>query len=464
MARNTKRKVRRRGRRKKRGFASWSLGKKIGAVLGGTFLAVAVIGMVILASKMNKLKSVKLNTDKLNISDEVQHEEGYTNVALFGLDSRENDLGKGNRSDMIMIASLNNDTKEVKLVSIYRDTLLELDDGSYNKANAAYAFGGPEGAVSLINRNLDMNIEKYVTVNFNALVDVIDAVGGLDLELTHDEVVHMNNYCVETSKVTGKSYEKIEPEVEGTYHLNGVQAVSYSRIRYTAGGDFKRAERQRLVLQKIADKVQNMSVGTVNKIIDSVFPQISTNFTLAEMIGYAKNLTKYKLGDSIGFPADNTTDMLNEVGSVVIPDTLSSNVMEVHKFLFGNDGYTVSSTITSVENGIAEKSSDKAKSGSAVDDDEVPSSAGYKSTYSNSTSGTTGNTSGTTGSGYGTTTGTTGGYSSGSATGSGTTTGTTGSSYGTTGGNYGTTTGGTTGGTTTGTTSGTTTETTDGTE
>ena len=460
MARNTKRKIRRRGRRKKRGFASWSLGKKIGAVLGGTFLAVAVIGMVILASKMNKLKSVKLNTDKLNISDEVQHEEGYTNVALFGLDSRENDLGKGNRSDTIMIASLNNDTKEVKLVSIYRDTLLELDDGSYNKANAAYAFGGPEGAVSLINRNLDMNIEKYVTVNFNALVDVIDAVGGLDLELTHDEVVHMNNYCVETSKVTGKSYEKIEPEVEGTYHLNGVQAVSYSRIRYTAGGDFKRAERQRLVLEKIADKVQNMSVGTVNKIIDSVFPQISTNFTLAEMIGYAKNLTKYKLGDSIGFPADNTTDMLNEVGSVVIPDTLSSNVMEVHKFLFGNDGYTVSSTITSVENGIAEKSSDKAKSGSAVDDDEVPSSAGYKSTYSNSTSGTTGNTSGTTGSGYGTTTGTTGGYSSGSATGSGTTTGTTGSSYGTTGGNYGTT----TGGTTTGTTSGTTTETTDGME
>ena len=460
MARNTKRKVRRRGRRKKRGFASWSFGKKIGAVLGGTFLAVAVIGMVILASKMNKLKSVKLNTDKLNISDEVQHEEGYTNVALFGLDSRENDLGKGNRSDTIMIASLNNDTKEVKLVSIYRDTLLELDDGSYNKANAAYAFGGPEGAVSLINRNLDMNIEKYVTVNFNALVDVIDAVGGLDLELTHDEVVHMNNYCVETSKVTGKSYEKIEPEVEGTYHLNGVQAVSYSRIRYTAGGDFKRAERQRLVLEKIADKVQNMSVGTVNKIIDSVFPQISTNFTLAEMIGYAKNLTKYKLGDSIGFPADNTTDMLNEVGSVVIPDTLSSNVMEVDKFLFGNDGYTVSSTITSVENGIAEKSSDKAKSGSAVDDDEVPSSAGYKSTYSNSTSGTTGNTSGTTGSGYGTTTGTTGGYSSGSATGSGTTTGTTGSSYGTTGGNYGTTTGGTTGGTT----SGTTTETTDGTE
>lgn len=384
MARNTKRKVRHRGRRRKKGFATWSIGKKIGAILGGTFLSVAIIGSVIVASKMNKLETVSLDTDKLNISDEVQHEEGYTNVALFGLDSRENDLGKGNRSDTIMIASLNNDTKEVKLVSIYRDTLLKLDDGSYNKANAAYSFGGPEGAVSLINRNLDMNIEKYVTVNFNALVDVIDAVGGLDLDLTHDEVVHMNNYCVETSKVTGKSYEKIEPEVEGTYHLNGVQAVSYSRIRYTAGGDFKRAERQRLVLQKIADKAQNMSVGTVNKIIDSVFPQISTNFTLAEMIGYAKNLTKYKLGDSIGFPSENTTDMLNEVGSVVIPNTLSSNVLEVHQFLFGNDDYTVSSTVQEIENGITEKAADKAKNGTKIEDDETPGTKGYSGTISNS--------------------------------------------------------------------------------
>lgn len=376
MARDGQKKVRRRGRRDKNGVASWSLGKKIGLTLGGTFLAVALIGAVIVASKMNKLNTEKLNTDKLNISDEVKHDKGYTNVALFGLDSRENDLGKGNRSDTIMIASLNNETKEIKIVSVYRDTLLQLDDGSYNKANAAYSYGGPEGAVSLINRNLDMNIEKYVTVNFNALVDVIDAVGGLDIDLTDDEVVHMNNYCVETSKVTGKDYERIEPEVAGTYHLNGVQAVSYSRIRYTEGGDFKRAQRQRLVLKKIADKAQNMSVGTVNKIIDSVFPQISTNFTLTEMISYAKDLTKYSFEDSIGFPSENTTDMLNKVGSVVIPKTLSSNVMEVHQFLFGSDGYEVSGTVQDIENGIADKASDRAKDGSTIEDDETPGEAG----------------------------------------------------------------------------------------
>ena len=206
-----------------------------------------------------------------------------------------------------------------------------------------------------------------------------------------------------------------------------------------------------------------MSAGTVNKIIDSVFPQISTNFTLAEIIGYAKDLTKYKLGDSIGFPSENTTDMLNEVGSVVIPKTLSSNVLEVHKFLFGSDGYSVSSTIEGIESGITAKASDKAKSGTTIEDDETPGSKGYSGNYSNNSSGTgtTRSTYGTTGgSTYGTGSyGTSNGYSGGTSTGSGTT-GSTGSTSsgttGTTGGTEGTTTGGGTTGDNTGSTSGTT--------
>lgn len=316
-------------------------------------LAVLAAGIVIVASKMSKLETIEINTDALSISNEIEHESGYVNVALFGLDSREGTLGEGNRSDTMMIASLNLETKEIKLVSIYRDTLLELSDGSYNKANSAYAFGGPEAAVSLINKNMDMNIEKYVSVNFNVLADVIDAVGGLDIKMTDEEVVHMNNYCVETSEVTGKDYTRIEPEVAGTYHLNGVQAVSYARIRYTAGGDMERASRQRLVINKIAEKAQKMNLSTINKIIDSVFPNIATNFTLSEMITYAKYFKDYSLGDSIGFPSQSTSDMLTGVGSVVIANTLSSNVKEVHYFLFGNDGYEVSSTVQSIDNEIA---------------------------------------------------------------------------------------------------------------
>ncbi len=338
-------------RRRRRG--TWSIWKKLGVILGSTAMIVLSTGAVLLASKMTKIETTKLDTDKLNIAEmDEEVETGYLNVALFGLDSRENGLGKGNLSDTMMIASLNKETKEVRLVSIYRDTLLQLHDGSYNKANSAYSFGGPEKAIRLINDNLDMNIEKYVSVNFNALVDVIDAVGGLDLHLTADEVAHMNNYCVETSKVTGVSYTKIEPEVEGDYHLSGVQAVSYSRIRYTEGGDFKRTSRQREVLALIAEKVQDMSLSTINKIIDSVFPQVSTNFTLAEMVAYAKDVKKYTVGESMGFPEKNTFADVDVIGSVVIPDTLTSNVLEVHKFLFGSDGYTVSAKIEKIEKDI----------------------------------------------------------------------------------------------------------------
>ena len=378
--------ARRSHRRRKHGFASWSIGKKLGVILGGTFAAVAATGVVLVASKMTKIETTELDTDKLNIAETSEEQEtGYLNVALFGLDSREGDLGKGNRSDTMMIASLNKATGEVKLVSVYRDTLLKLDDGSYNKANAAYAFGGPEGAISMINRSMDMDISKYVAVNFNALVDVIDALGGLDITLTDAEVVHMNNYCVETSKVTGADYTKIEPEVAGTYHLNGVQAVSYSRIRYTGGGDFERTSRQRHVLELIAEKAQSASFSTLNKIIDKVFPQVSTNFTITEMIAYAKDIAKYKLGDSMGFPDNNSFDMLDVVGSVVIPETLTSNVEDVHKFLFGDDGYTISSNITDIEAGIREKCTHKATSDSEIEsDDDYGSGSGTSNDDSNS--------------------------------------------------------------------------------
>ena len=340
-------------------IAGWSWKKKIIGII--CMMLILVLGMAgavfgYAASKVNKIQKieVKKETLKESITEEVEHKSGYLNVAVFGLDSRDGSLDKGNRSDTIMIASLNNDTKEVKLVSIYRDTLLELDDGSYNKANSAYSFGGPEGAVSLINRNLDMNIEKYVTVNFNALVDVIDAVGGLDLELTHEEVVHMNNYCVETSEITGKKYKKIEPEVAGTYHLNGVQAVSYSRIRYTEGGDFQRTSRQRLVIEKIAEKAKKADLSTINKIIDAVFPEITTSFTSGEIVKMSAGLLQYSIGDNEGFPMDNETpdSIPGYQGSYVVPKGLEENVIKLHKFLFPDEDYTPTDTVKEISDHI----------------------------------------------------------------------------------------------------------------
>ena len=382
----------RRGRRsKKRGFAAWSLGKKIGAILGGTVALVAAAGAVILASKLSKIETTELDSEALSISEEAKERgTGYLNVALFGVDSRDNELDGDTRSDTIMIASLNRETMEVKIVSVYRDTLMEQKDGTLNKANSAYSFGGPEDALAMLNKNLDLDIEHYVTVNFNALIDVIDAVGGIEIDVQEEEISYICGYATEIMKVTGKESPGVtEP---GLQTLNGVQATAYARIRYTAGDDFKRAERQRDVLTKIIEKLQGASLAQINKIIDEVFPEVSTNFTLTEILEYAKDAFDYQLGETTGFPFDKSTDTLANVGSVVIPVTLSSNVEQLHKFLYGeSDMYTASSTVNSISSKIVVKAGDR-----QADTDEATQGIMEQPEETYSGSGT-GNSSGTTG-------------------------------------------------------------------
>lgn len=415
----------RRGRRKKnRGFASWSLGKKIASIVGGTFLVVAAAGAVLLASKLAKIDTVELDADKLNISEEArQRGTGYLNVALFGVDSREGELEKDTRSDTIMIASLNRETLEVKISSVYRDTLLQQTDGTLNKANSAYAFGGPEAAVAMLNENLDMDIEHYVTVNFNALIDVIDAVGGIEIDVQNEEIQYINGYATEIIKVTGKDSAGVSQA--GLQTLNGVQATAYARIRYTTGDDFKRAERQRDVLTKVIEKLQSASLSQINKIIDKVFPEVSTNFTLTEIMEYALDAFDYKLGETTGFPFDKSTDTLNNIGSVVIPVTLESNVQQLHEFFFGTeDGYTPSSAVSTISGNIVAKAGDRVadtdEDSQAImvqpeDDSSYDYSGGYDDGYSDD-SGWTGG-SGTGGSGTGGSGGAGGGTGDGSGTG-----------------------------------------------
>lgn len=418
----------RRGRRSKnRGFASWSLGKKLGIILGGTMALVAVTGAVIVASKLSKIDRQTPTADakELNVSEEARERgTGYLNVALFGVDSRKNELGKGTRSDAIMVASLNRETLEIKISSVFRDTLLEQDDKSIDKANAAYSYGGPEEAVAVLNKNLDMDIERYVTVNFDALIDVVDSVGGVEIDVTEEEVQYVNGYSTEIKKVTGKD----SPDITGPglQVLDGIHATAYTRIRYTAGDDFKRAERQRTVLTKIVENLQKASPAQLNKIIDSVFPQVATNFTMAEILDYAKDAFDYKLVETTGFPFDKTTDELLDVGSVVIPVTLQSNVEQLHKFFYGDgEAYSVSSTVAAISDKIVDKAGDrKADTNEATqeimnqpddEDDDYDykynggSSGGNQNSYGGSSSG---------GSGGGTSSGGGGGGSSSGGSGS----------------------------------------------
>lgn len=263
--------------------------------------------------------------------------QGYTNIALFGVDNRSNGNYDSGNSDSIMIASINNKTKEVKLVSVYRDTLLDVGDDSYRKCNYAYNHGGAEAAINMLNTNLDLDIENYVAVDFYALVEAVDALGGVEIDVTPQEAQVMNaSYIDPTSQITGIKSSHVSP---GLQTLDGVQAVSYCRIRYTAGDDFKRTERQRLVLTKLAEKANDANLLQLNSLINAVFDDVSTSLKLSQIISLASAMRNYTLVDTAGFPFAKCTGTYGKRGSLVVPCTLESNVSQLHAYLFGTEDY-----------------------------------------------------------------------------------------------------------------------------
>ena len=352
--------------------------KRVLLILGCVLLCVIFGAVAYVYAKWSKIDTQEIKAEDLIINEEVKKNkevdlgEGYTNVALFGVDSRDGNLGEGNRTDCIIVASLNNETKEIKMVSVYRDTLLDLSEGTYQKCNAAYSYGGPVMAINMLNMNLDLDIEDYVTVDFGAIADTIDLLGGVEIEVTEEELPYINNYIPETAKSAVKTPKLLESA--GLQLLDGTQATTYARIRSTAGGDFTRTEWQRLVIEKMFEKAKQADLKTLNAIIDRVFPQVSTSFTLPEILNYASAYSEYTLVGNMGFPQDNYTDMLSEIGSVVVPDDLVSNVTKLHEFLFGTTGYTPSSTVQTVSSNITytanttQSSSEETYDDGSVDD------------------------------------------------------------------------------------------------
>lgn len=280
-------------------------------------------------------------------------QEGYTTIALFGGDSREGQLEAGTHADTIIVASIDNETKEIRLISIYRDTLVQEANGRLKKANNAYFQGGPQEAINMLNRNFDLDIEHYVTVDFKALADTIDLLGGIEMDVSAEEAVETNKYIVETAMVVDKEVHYVS---EGVQILDGVQAVTYARIRKNVGGDYARTERQRLVIQKVVEKAKQTDLVTINAIIDKVFPQISTSFSLGELIKLAAGVLQYELGETGGFPFEHADSSIDGVGSVVVPLGVAENVEELHAFLYPKDEYTVSQTVIDIASEIEDAS------------------------------------------------------------------------------------------------------------
>lgn len=344
--------------KEKRGPVAWfkslSKGKKIGVIAALVALVLLIVAGCVagyVKSKFDKLDIEQFGEDDIIINETAQDiGVGYTNFVLFGADSRDNDVESDLNTDSIIIVSLNNETKEIKLLSVYRDTLLDVGNNNIQKCNSAYRRGGAKQAINMLNMNLDMNIQKYVTVNWSVVSEVIDMLGGVEVDVTEAEMNAINKYIKGTAKVAGK--EAVYITEPGMQTLDGVQATTYARIRKGVGDDYARTGRQRELIELALKKAIKSDLGMINDIIDTVFPEISTNLTMSEILKYVSNLTKFKIVDNSGFPflKDNAT--LSGRGSCAFSQNFVEDVRMLHEFLFGVADFEPSDKVKEVANDV----------------------------------------------------------------------------------------------------------------
>lgn len=290
-----------------------------------------------------------------SVPDDTDGPVTYTNIAILGVDSRKKDLKSGdNRSDIITIVSINNRTKNVKLLSVYRDTYLKVsyDNTYYDKANTAFSLGGGTQTLHMLNTNFDLNITDYVTVGFLGVINSIDAIGGVDVDIQEDEINEMNEHMTYMSKQLKIKDDPITHA--GLQHLNGIQATAYCRVRHTAGNDYKRTDRQRLVMKLVLDKIKKGNLGTLISVASGVLPEIDTSLSWSEILSLLQNFTEYNIVQSSGVPREN---MLYEGyingAADVIPKDLASNTKWVHRYLYHDLSYQVPMSVLQISDHIA---------------------------------------------------------------------------------------------------------------
>ena len=327
-------------------------------VLLALFIMICVIYVKNYARmKYNEMNINEISADQLLVNEGVKDATaGYRTIALYGVDSRDQNMDAGTNSDSIMIVSINDSTKEIKLVSVYRDTLMDIASGAMNKSqkvNYAYQLGGAVTAINTLNTNLDLNITDYVAVDFSAMASIIDAVGGVNINVVDDEINNFNKNLAEQISISGKYSSGITQA--GQYTLDGQQAVAYSRIRSTGSGDITRTERQRIILLKVIDKLIKADTSSLSAFVDVSFNNISTSLNKDSILDLVKDVAKYNVVDTAGFPfAYEAVDMA-EQGNCLVAADMESNVQALHEYLYGNSHYKVSDTSKQISASLAKE-------------------------------------------------------------------------------------------------------------
>lgn len=327
---------------------------------------------------MDKMNQDTLDSSQIQINSEVKANtdlsqmSGTQVIALVGVDARGvegSELAESMNSDTIILCCIDHDKQEIRMVSIMRDTWMNMakytdEYYEFDKANSAYNRGGPESMLSMLNTNLDFALTDYVTVNFKAFADAIDVLGGLDIEMTNAECVHANNYNREVSEAQGVEYEAIpyDEDLGDDYsevrHVSGALATSYARIRYGGGDDAKRTSRQRIVINLMVQKLKQ-NPTKIPEILDKVMGNVSTSLTKNEILELGMHAVTYTMGTSYAYPfqlcyGENVVNALGE--DVVIPVTLEFNVRELHEYLYPGLSYEPSAAVTEYSDYIARKS------------------------------------------------------------------------------------------------------------
>lgn len=318
-------------------------------VLGG----VIGTGLTVVHNKLDMVGEVKVNRKALGIDSRVAKElANYRNVALLGIDARDMDSDEQTRSDAMIIASVDKRTNEVRLVSLYRDTYVNIGDNyGLDKMTHAYFYGGATQTLQTINRNLDLNCEEVVVVNWKSVADTVDALGGLEIEIKESEIKEMNKYIKDTQKNIGGSKKKIKKA--GKQTLNGIQAVTYARIRKdSAEGDHRRNERMKIVLAAAFNKAKTLSLNQLNEIANEILPDIKTNMTTNQMMEVLLELASYSITDSKSWPY-NWTDWTHNGIWYGPPVTLERNVVQLHEEFFEQKDYTPTDTVKDISNSIS---------------------------------------------------------------------------------------------------------------
>lgn len=314
-----------------------------------------VAGYTFVNGKIGKMQKENIDTTAVGINEETKQElKGYRNIALLGIDSRADDYGLGNRSDCMIIASINQETNAVKLISVYRDTYVYVTENGtkrLDKITHAYSYGGAQNTLKSLNEAMDLNITEFVTVNFDAVIAAVDSLGGVYIDIDKSEIKYVNDYIDATSESSGVKSSHITHS--GRQKLDGVQAVSYTRVRYTAGGDYKRTERMRTVVEAMLSKAKTLNVGQLNSFADTILPKIRTNISTSEIWGLIPKLASFKVTESIGWPYDTKGITLDRWYGV--PVTLQSNVERLHKEAFEQEDYEASDTVKEMSAAIVKK-------------------------------------------------------------------------------------------------------------